>query len=231
MHLGHSLVRSPHKFDLLMSRKAYGLSALALVAGVSLTFASEEASSALAQESNVDEGVETDAETAEPIFVSQEVVQPIAEPAVTSFEDGVAPAASSLQELVNQIDIDEALSEQMRCLAGTVYFESRGEPLAGQLAVAQVVINRADSPRFPASYCDVVYQRSQFSFVKNGNMPQIRESSPAWNRAKAIARIAHEGLWQSAAEDSLYFHAKYVRPAWSRKKAHRATIKTHVFYR
>ena len=62
-------------------------------------------------------------------------------------------------------------------------------------------------------------------------MPQIRTGSEAWQRAKAIARIAHEGLWESEAGDALYFHAKYVRPGWSHKKVARATINRHVFYR
>ena len=119
----------------------------------------------------------------------------------------------------------------MECLAGAIYFESRGEPVAGQLAVAQVIVNRAESGQFPESYCGVVFQRSQFSFVKGGAMPSIRRGSSAWKRAKAVARIAHEGLWDSQAADSLYFHAKYVRPSWSRKKVARATINTHIFYR
>ncbi len=214
-----------------MSRKAYGLSALALVAGVSLTIASEETSSAFAQDIAPSQEVELAAPAVEPVFIAQEVVQPIAEPESETSDDSTEPQASSLRELVGMVDTEETLSEQMRCLAGTVYFESRGEPLAGQLAVAQVVINRSESPRFPASYCGVVYQRAQFSFVKNGKMPKIRTGSKAWDRAKAIARIAHEGMWNSEAEDSLYFHAKYVRPAWSRKKVATATIKTHIFYR
>ncbi|MEP2180506.1 MAG: cell wall hydrolase, partial [Marinomonas sp.] len=142
-----------------------------------------------------------------------------------------APSAGSLRELVRKTSTDFSLSEQMRCLAGTVYFEARGEPLAGQLAVAKVVMNRSDDRRFPNSYCGVVYQRSQFSFVRGGRMPRINTGSAAWKRAKAIARIAHESQWDSAADDSLYFHAKYVRPSWSRKKSKRATINTHIFYR
>src|SRR3546814_1697830 len=69
------------------------------------------------------------------------------------------------------------IDPELRCLAGAVYFESRGESLAGQLAVAHVIINRAESGRFPSSYCGVVHQRSQFSFVRGGKMPSIRESS------------------------------------------------------
>jgi spore germination cell wall hydrolase CwlJ-like protein len=119
----------------------------------------------------------------------------------------------------------------MRCLAGAIYFESRGEPLEGQLAVGQVIVNRADSELFPDDYCGVVTQRSQFSFVRNGHLPEPNKASAAWNRARAIAQIAHQGLWDSRADDSLYFHATYVKPSWSRRKVARATISRHVFYR
>ncbi|TNE60259.1 MAG: cell wall hydrolase [Sphingomonadales bacterium] len=168
------------------------------------------------------------------VFVSQEVVQPLAAQdgqESTSNVEAATGKSGSLYELVAATDTDFVLSEQMRCLAGAVYFESRGEPLAGQLAVAQVVINRAESNLFPASYCGVVTQRAQFSFVRGGVIPQARTGTEAWARAKAIARIAHEGLWDSEAGDSLYFHAKYVRPSWSRKKTALATINQHIFYR
>lgn len=167
--------------------------------------------------------------TANPVFVSQEVVQELPSPA--SSEGAVAHEAGNLRALVASMPAADALSEQMQCLASAVYFESRGEPLAGQLAVAQVIVNRAESSRFPSSYCGVVYQRAQFSFVKNGQMPHINTGSKAWKRASAIARIAHEGHWQSEADDSLYFHAKYARPRWARAKLARATISSHVFYR
>ena len=67
--------------------------------------------------------------------------------------------------------------------------------------------------------------------MKNGVIPSRRSNAAAWERARKIARIAHEGMWNSAAEDSLYFHATYVKPSWARKKVARATIKTHIFYR
>ncbi|MEW4449362.1 cell wall hydrolase [Qipengyuania sp. JC766] len=139
--------------------------------------------------------------------------------------------AASLQELIRTVDTGARLSREMECLAGAVYFESRGEPVDGQLAVARVVMNRASSDVFPDSYCDVVYQRKQFSFVRGGKMPRIVRGSAAWQRAKAIARIAHEGLWDSEAGDSLYFHARYVTPRWSRTKTRLAAIDTHIFYR
>lgn len=166
----------------------------------------------------------------QPVFVSREVVQTLPEPAVVA--DGFADyQAESLHELIETVGNDGQLTEQMRCLAGAVYFESRGEPLAGQLAVAQVVINRTQDARWPASYCGVVYQRAQFSFVRGGQMPRINTASTAWTRARAVARIAHEGLWESEAADAVYFHASYVRPRWSRSRTPLAQIDTHIFYR
>jgi spore germination cell wall hydrolase CwlJ-like protein len=124
-----------------------------------------------------------------------------------------------------------ALSREMECLAGAVYFEARGEPLAGQLAVAEVIINRSESGAFPSDYCGVVFQRSQFSFVRGGRMPTINRNSAAWTKAAAIARIAHEGLWGSAADKALYFHARSVHPGWSHSKVALTTINSHIFYR
>lgn len=210
-------------------------SVAAVAAGIIVTFAGAETSGAFAQESDsLPESTQLPDEVM-PVFVAKPVVQPIPADDVPSddFSDisDQAAGATSLHALVSVTPTDGALSEELHCLAGAVYFEARGEPLDGQLAVAQVVINRSESRQFPASYCGVVHQRSQFSFVKNGRMPSIRQGSSAWQRAKAIARIAHQGMWQSEAEDSLYFHANYVRPGWSRSKQARARINTHIFYR
>nr|WP_137677047.1 cell wall hydrolase [Parerythrobacter lutipelagi] len=213
-----------------MSRKTHLTGFVALAATVTVGFASAEISGANAQSGDEQEIIVAPlTEEVVPEFVSEEVVQPLPEESETPVE--TVPSAASLRELVSTIDTPASLSREMECLAGTVYFESRGEPLVGQLAVAQVVINRAESDVFPSSYCGVVYQRKQFSFVRGGRMPNIRRGSQAWRNAKAVARIAHEGLWDSEAQDSLYFHAKYVSPRWSRSKQARATINTHIFYR
>ena len=160
--------------------------------------------------------------------VAEEVVQPL--PIEETLEARVAQA-TSLHELVGDMPIVEELSGDMKCLAQAVYFEARGEPLAGQLAVARVVINRATSGLYPPDYCAVVTQRSQFSFVRGGVIPQADEGSEAWRRARAIAQIAHQDLWQSEARDALYFHATYVSPSWARRKTQLARIDTHIFYR
>lgn len=223
-----------------MSRQTYSLSAAAILAVGSLSFSSADGAQAIAQDvadfaapkareqEPVAEPIEIVPEA--PVFVSQEVVQDIPEPAPQE-EATIPNSASSLRELVSSMDRSAQLNEQMRCLAGAVYFESRGEPLAGQLAVAQVIINRAEDRRWPGSYCGVVYQRSQFSFVRRGRMPRINTASSAWNRAKAVAQIAHNEMWASEAEDAVYFHASYVRPRWSRSKTRVTQIDTHVFYR
>lgn len=219
-----------------MIRKFTGFTAL--VAAIALTtFAGAEGSGANAQvAAQATETATTEAPITEevvPVFVENEVVQELpaqAEAESENFADDV-PQADSLRALIDAMPAAGQLSEELQCLAGAVYFESRGEPLEGQLAVAKVIMNRAEDRRWPSSYCAVVYQRSQFSFVKNGRMPRIKTGSAAWKRAQAIARIAHRGLWDSSAEDAVYFHAKYVRPGWSRRKVAVATIDTHVFYR
>ena len=165
-----------------------------------------------------------------PRFVASEVVQDIPEESEVQPE-APAPDAGSLGELVAEVDTSGEMSREVTCLAQAVYFESRGEPLDGQLAVARVIINRADSSRFPNDYCSVVTQRSQFSFVRGGRIPSPNHGSAAWTRAKAIARIAHRDLWESAAGDALFFHARHVRPSWAGRMTARATIDNHIFYR
>ncbi len=187
------------------------------------------------------------AETTGVQFITEPVVQPASEEAIAAdkaaneaakaaaeaeAELAIArPNAGSLRAMVGKMPAGASLNTQMRCLASAVYFESRGEPLAGQLAVAKVIMNRAESRQFPNSYCSVVKQRSQFSFVRGGRIPTPNKNSNAWKRAKAIAMIADQDLWQSAARDSLYFHANYVRPSWARAKSRRTQINTHIFYR
>lgn len=194
-------------------------SAALLIAGLAGT----GLSGALAQEQTLTEQTDSQA------FVSEPVVQPLPEsPADTPAS---APAAAtSLPALVANLGHAGDLSPALTCLAQAVYFEARGEELAGQLAVAQVVINRAESGRFPRDYCAVVRQPGQFSFVRGGAIPAAPVASPSWARARAIARIAEQGLWDSGVGESLYFHNSGVRPSWSRRKASIARIDSHLFY-
>jgi spore germination cell wall hydrolase CwlJ-like protein len=215
-----------------MSRKTHYAGVAALAVGLATVLGNTELSGANAQATEAAPAVDVASPLVEetvPVFVAQEVVQPL--PAAEEAAEVGEAEAGSLTELVARIDAPDQLSKQMECLAGAIYFESRGEPLAGQLAVAQVIINRADSGIFPSDYCGVVTQPSQFSFVKRGRMPAVPRGSRAWEQAVKIARIAHEGLWESEAGDALYFHAKYVKPKWSYRKQALATISTHIFYR
>lgn len=168
-------------------------------------------------------------------FVSTPVVQSLpTEEGVTDSQAGNAAQtdpqdADSLAELVSMQPSEGAIDRQMRCLAGAIYFEARGETLEGQLAVGRVIINRSQSGRFPASYCGVVYQPGQFSFVQGNSMPSIREASADWHEAIAIARIAVQESWKSAAQGALYFHAKRVSPKWRLTRI--AQVDDHIFYR
>ncbi|WP_423141363.1 cell wall hydrolase [Parablastomonas sp. CN1-191] len=164
------------------------------------------------------------------VAVSTPIVQPLPAAAdEAAADDDDAPRAASLAALVDQNDNSTDLSRELECLAGAVYFESKSEPLAGQLAVGRVIVARSKSGRFPNSYCGVVYQRSQFSFVRGGGMPPINRASRQWKNAVAIARIANEGSWKSPAEGALYFHAARVSPGWHLTRV--AQIQNHVFYR
>ena len=182
---------------------------------------------------------ETGAEAATEIAPPPAVVEPVAADAPRFYAEEVVQAlpedqpsdAASLAELVETMPADAPLSRDLQCLAQAIYFEARGEPLAGQLAVGAVIVNRTTSGRYPSDYCSVVTQRGQFSFVRGGRIPAPDEGSPAWTRARAVAQIAHRDLWQSAAGEALFFHARYVRPGWARNKVALATIDSHIFYR
>jgi len=216
-----------------MSRKTVTITAIAGLAFATTMFPSGHSAAALAQaaQEQLTAPVPVDAPELVPDtieYVAREVVQPL--PA-TSAQAPTLTEAGSLRELVGMIDTDAPMTEQMRCLAGAVYFEARGEALAGQLAVAQVIINRTEDGRFPRSYCGVVAQPGQFSFMRGSRMPRLPQGTAAWDRAVAVAQIADKGLWQSEAEGAVFFHARYVKPGWSRTKTRLAQIDMHIFYR
>jgi spore germination cell wall hydrolase CwlJ-like protein len=157
---------------------------------------------------------------------------PVAAPSVPSEEEDEtdAPGRRSLQELVREYSSSSAGSEDAECLANAVYFESKSEPLAGQLTVAEVIINRSRSGRFPSSICGVVRQPSQFSFVRGGRLPSVPRQSAQWKTAVAIAQIALQDLAEGSAPRALFFHARRVSPGW-RRLTRVATVGNHVFYR
>ncbi|MBP7000141.1 cell wall hydrolase [Amaricoccus sp.] len=121
-----------------------------------------------------------------------------------------------------------------QCLAEAVYFESRGEPLAGQIAVAEVVLNRVDSPLYPQSVCGVTRQGAgggcQFSYACDGRSDAMT-SALARSRAEKIARMMLDGRPRDITDGATNFHATYVSPGWSRSFTRTAAIGAHVFYR
>ena len=170
--------------------------------------------------------------------IAADSAQPIEEPApvlehavrTTETEIEIPAERKPLHELVGEHATSSTQGAEHECLASAVYFESKGEPLQGQLSVAEVVLNRARSGRFPASICGVVKQRGQFSFVRGGRLPAVRRDSAAWRKAVAVAHIARADLADGAAPKALFFHARRVAPGWSRA-TRVATIGNHVFYR
>lgn len=160
-----------------------------------------------------------------PAIVAEHAVATLAPDAA---EEKPAPVRP-LSALVEEHSGTKTADSEMECLAGAIYFESKGEPLAGQLAVAEVVINRAKSGRYPASLCGVVKQRGQFSFIRAGRFPAFSRDNAHWRKAVAIAHIAMKDLADSPAPKALAFHATRVSPGWRMKRV--ARVGNHVFYR
>ena len=171
------------------------------------------------------------AENGDIVFVPGNGGAPAMEPEsnISSDFEPEAISASSLSQLVRSQGTSEPLNAEERCLAGAVYFESKGESLSGQLAVARVVMARAKSGRFPTSLCGVVYQKSQFSFVRGGGMPPIATGSNNWRNAVAISKIALSDSWKSPVEGALFFHARHVSPGWRLTRL--GSVDNHIFYR
>ncbi|UZK65239.1 cell wall hydrolase [Sphingomonas sp. M1-B02] len=161
---------------------------------------------------------------AQPVINRQkgEIVQPLPEAAIQEDQD-----FASLSAAVAAQDAD-ASDREINCLAVGVYYEAKSEPLAGQLAVAEVILNRTTSGRFPKSVCGVLTQRGQFSFVRGGQIP-TPPANAQWRKALAVAQVAQKDLWDSPAPRALFFHASHVRPGW--KRPHVATVGNHIFYR
>jgi len=136
-----------------------------------------------------------------------------------------------LYALVDRYSTGAALSEEANCIATAVYFEARGEALEGQLAVARVIMNRAASGQYPSSWCSVVKQPAQFSFVRHGQFPTINTASAAWAKAQGVTRLAMSNVIPSLSDDVLWYHADYVNPSWGHRLSMAQKIGAHIFYR
>jgi spore germination cell wall hydrolase CwlJ-like protein len=123
---------------------------------------------------------------------------------------------------------------EWQCLTEALYFEARGESLDGQVAVAEVILNRVDSPLYPGTVCGVVKQRGgggcQFSYVCDGRTDRMREKDAA-DLAGRVARAMLDGAPRVLTKGATYFHTRSVRPSWAKRFARTATIGAHLFYR
>ena len=132
---------------------------------------------------------------------------------------------------------DKSRAKSEKCLAEAVYFEARGEAVRGQIAVAQVILNRAFSGKYPDTVCGVVYQNKhrhlacQFTFACDGHPDVIREPD-MWDRAQKIAKAMLDGqLWLPEVDRSTHYHAYWVRPSWVSEMKKNWKFGVHTFYR
>ena len=130
---------------------------------------------------------------------------------------------------------------EVKCLADNIYFEAKSEPYEGQLAVAQVTLNRVEHPEYPKTVCGVVWQQNkdrrtgkrvaQFSWTLDGRS-DVPKSKTAYEQAYAVAEEVLLYGTQSAivGTEALFYHANYVKPRWSRQRERIARIGNHIFY-
>jgi spore germination cell wall hydrolase CwlJ-like protein len=127
------------------------------------------------------------------------------------------------------------MTAELLCLALAVYYEARSEPLLGQAAVAEVVLNRVESPKYPSTICDVVTQGGtqryacQFSYWCDGKAENPRHRL-AWRRAKVVAQLTQAGVIRTRADRATHYHATYVEPYWRQHLEPVTVIGLHHFY-
>ena len=125
--------------------------------------------------------------------------------------------------------IREFHSRSLDCLARNVYYEARGESLAGQYAVAEVTMNRKASPGYPKTVCEVVYQKDAFSWTAMTTLDTPQGA--AWRRAIKVAQDVYYGRRATELHGATHYHATSVKPDWSGERERIARIGRHVFYR
>lgn len=130
------------------------------------------------------------------------------------------------------------IAESVLCLALNVYWEARSQGLAEQIAVAEVVMNRVDSKRYPDDVCGVVYHtkypnrlhKCQFSWWCDGKSDVPRDQV-AWTMAQDVALGVYSGRLGGVADGAIYYHAYYVSPSWAHTQTRIKQIGAHVFYK
>lgn len=151
----------------------------------------------------------------------------------------VALAIAGFVFLMSSVFANRDERQELMCLARNVYFEARGEPRAGQYAVAEVTMNRVASGRYPATVCGVVYQQNwdtlRKRYVGAFSWTELeRHATPqgvAWERAWKVAEDVYYRRQDPMLDGALWYHAERIRPSWSREKTPVARVGKHVFYR
>ena len=150
------------------------------------------------------------------VMVSREITQPLPEPEAVPYEEDFGDF---------EVDATEA---EIDCLMSAVYFEARGEPREGKIAVVEVVLARRESGRWPSTACAVISQRAQFSFVRRGHIPDVPAASESNLRSLVLDVLS--GRESSSAKGATFFHATYSRPSWRHRLRHVSQIGRHMFY-
>jgi spore germination cell wall hydrolase CwlJ-like protein len=156
-----------------------------------------------------------------------------------AYLDGTRIEPARLEATVRENRYAQRRAEDLECLAENVYFEARGEPLAGQYAVAEVTLNRTHARNFPHTVCQVVHEKhwdpgrrrfvADFSWVELG--ASSPEDGPAWRQAMNVASSTYDDLRAPVVPGALFYHAANVSPCWSKSRQRLATIGNHIFYR
>lgn len=139
--------------------------------------------------------------------------------------------------ILEQIEAVRSEPAQLDCLAKAVYYEARSEPIQGQIAVAEVVMNRVNDSRYPKTVCGVVYQQGknrdvgcQFTFTCDGSLLEAPEGA-AWDRARDIALNVAMGFARPVTNHATHYHTEYVQPYWSAAMVQTVRVGQHIFYR
>ena len=144
----------------------------------------------------------------------------------------MATTVLSLTLYANPSQANEQYSKEVYCLAQNIYFESRGESIRGQLAVAKVTINRTKDEDYPNTICKVVKQGCQFSWICDGKSDILPVKSVAGQQALKLAtQVISNTELVDITDGALYFHAKYAKPSWTKKMEKTIEIGNHIFYR
>jgi spore germination cell wall hydrolase CwlJ-like protein len=174
-------------------------------------------------------------EGAEVTLAAREAALPSAEErGLETAEAEEATDASDVEALIETAEAEG--DEEWECLSQAIYHEARGEELEGQVAVAEVILNRKDSGQYPSTVCGVVEQGTgekymcQFSYFCDGLSDAIRDQE-AWDRAGRIARVMLDDAPRELTNGALFYHTKAVEPYWADEFYETAEIGAHLFYR